>query len=249
MSFETDLAMPPQPLSRVRPKATVLASPEAITLRPKLAPLIAEIIARWADIEANTGSILSYMLSAEAAPTAAMFYAVRSSSAQMDMILAAGWAKLYDPELEIFEAVIQAARSAARKRNAIAHHVWGYTTDLPEALLLIEPEAYSDIFVAIQDVLKWPPGDRWDRGQIDASRTWVYRENDFLEIIAELRTVARCTTFLINYLHRSHAARDQIYSWLCNEPLIHAALSAIRKSRQPRRPPEPLNLQTQSELP
>lgn len=93
------------------------------------------IIARWADIEANVRTILSYVLRAEAAPVAAMLNAIVSASAQMDMIHAAGWAKLFDPELETFEAVIKIARAAARKRNAIAHHVWAYSDDLPEALV------------------------------------------------------------------------------------------------------------------
>jgi hypothetical protein len=220
-------------------RAVIMASPEAIALRPKLAPLIAQIIARWADIEANIGTILSFVLRAEAAPVAAMLYAVRSSSAQMDMILAAGWAKLFDPELEIFEAVIQTARAAAKKRNAIAHHIWGYTAELPEALLLMEPGAYSDMFVEIQDIFKSPSAG-WTPLEADRERTWVYRENDFQEIIAELKTVARCTTFLINYLEPKHAARDQMYSMLCSEQPIDAALKSIRKSRQPRpRPQQP----------
>jgi hypothetical protein len=239
MSFGADFVMPPQPLSRVRPKALVSASPEAIALRPKLAPLIAEIIARWADIEANIGTVLSYILRAEAAPTAAMLYAVRSSSAQMDMILAAGWAKLFDPQLEIFEAVIQTARIVAKKRNAIAHHVWGYAAELPEALLLIEPEAYSDMFVELQKVFE-SPDTGWTLLQTDNERTLVYREGDFNEVITELKTVARCTTFLINYLEPKHTARDLMYSMLCNEPLIDAAVLSIRKSRQPRpRPQQP----------
>jgi hypothetical protein len=125
MSFGADLAMAPQPLSRVRPNALVNASPEAIALRPKLAPLIAEIIARWADIEVNIGTILSYVLRTEAGPIAAMLHAIVSASAQMDMIHAAGSAKLFDPELEVFEAVIKIARAAAKKRNAVAHHIWG----------------------------------------------------------------------------------------------------------------------------
>jgi hypothetical protein len=237
------LDMPPQPLSRVRPKAIVMASPEAIELRPKLAPLIAEIIARWAYIEANIRTILSYILRAEAAPTAAMLYAVRSSSAQMDMIIAAGWAKLFDPKLEIFEAVIHTARSAGKKRNVIAHHVWGYTTELPEALLLVELEAYSDMFVELQKAFESPAAG-WPHLQTDKERTLVYRENDFHEVITKLKTVSRCTTYLINYLEPRYVARDRMYSMLCNEPLIGAALSSIRKTRTPRPKPQQPNPQT-----
>jgi hypothetical protein len=227
--------MPPQPLSRVRPNALIMASPDAIVRRPRLAPLIAEIIARWADIEANVGTILSYVLRAEAAPVAAMLNAIVSASAQMDMIHAAGWAKLFDPELETFEAVIKIARAAAKKRNTIAHHVWAYSDDLPEALLLIDPEAYSEMFVKLQDALSQPDAG-WTMLQADSERTMVYRENDLTQIIEELKTVARCTTFLINYLEPRHVARDRMYSMLCGEPLIGAALISIRKSRLPRPP-------------
>jgi hypothetical protein len=237
--------MSPQLLSRVRPKAIVMATPEAVALRPTLAPFIAEIIARWADIEANIGTILTYILRAEAAPSIAMLHAVRSSSAQMEMILAAGWVKLFDPELEMFEAVIQLARVASKKRNAIAHHVWAYARELPDALLLIEPEAYSDMFVELQRTFGGEePTAGWFPLETDKSRTLVYRNNDFLEIIAELKIVARSTTFLINYLEPRHAARDYMYRKLCNEPLIDAALISIRKSRLPRPRPQPPTPQT-----
>ncbi len=238
MSFGTDFDMAPQPLSRVRPRAAVMPSPDAIALRPKLAPLIAEIIARWADIEANIGTVLSYVLRTEAGPIAAMLHAIISASAQMDMIHAAGSAKLFDPELETFEAVIKIARAAAKKRNAIAHHIWGYTTELPDALLLIEPEAYSDMFVELQRAFEAQPTPGWVMVQADTDRTLVYRENDFHEIITELKVVARCTTFLINYLEPRHAARAQMYQKLCSEPLMDAALKSIRNSRQPRPAPQ-----------
>ncbi|MHC2837927.1 hypothetical protein [Bradyrhizobium diazoefficiens] len=113
-----------------------------------MAPFVAEIIVRWADIEANVGSILAFLLAAEAGPTIAMLQTVRSASAQMDMIVSAGKIKLIDPELEMFEAVVRLARSAARKRNNVAHHIWAFCDELPDALLLVEPVAYLDIFVA-----------------------------------------------------------------------------------------------------
>jgi hypothetical protein len=231
--------MSPQPLSRVKPRTKVLASPDAIILRPQLAPLIAEIIARWADIEANVGSILAYLLRAEAGPTVAMLGAIRSASAQMDMIAAAGARKLVDPELEVFEAVLKMARSAAYKRNRIAHHIWAHSEELPDALLLIEPAAYLDIFVAVSESMDEPSAEPNDpRFEPDESMITVYREGDFFRIIAELKIVAKCTTFLINYLVHQDEAKDRIYGWLFAEPLFETALKAIRKARPPI--PEPL---------
>ncbi len=225
--------MPPQPLSRVRPLAKVFASPEAIQRRPRLAPYIAEVIARWADIEANVGSILAFLLAAEAGPTIAMLQAVRSASAQMDMIEAAGKIKLIDPELEMFEAVVRLARSSARKRNNVAHHIWAYCDEMPEALLLIEPVAYLDIFVAVSEANRNPKFETLNQSRFepDNSRILVYRESDFTEIIEELKSIARRTTFLINYLHLENPGRDRMYSLLWNEPLIPSAVKAIRKNR------------------
>lgn len=235
----------PQPLSRVRPGASVAASPEAIELRPTLSPFIAEIIARWAYIEANIGTILSYILRTEAAPVTAMLHAINSASAQIDMIRAAGSAKLYDPALEAFEAVMKIAGTAAKKRHPIAHHVWAYSVELPDALLLIEPEAYTDMFVQLQEMRK-QPRTGWIILEADKTRTMVYRENDFRQIIEEFKSVSKCTTFLINYLEPNHAARDQMYRWLCSEPLIDAALISLRTHRQPRLGPQPPNPQTEN---
>jgi hypothetical protein len=229
--------MPPQPLSNVRSKphskVVVFTSPTAINVRPNLAPFIAEIIARWSDIEANICSILAYLLKIEAGPTLAMLQAVRSSSAQFDMIEAAAASKLHDPELEMFEAVIAIARKTATKRHHIAHHVWAHCDALPNALILVDPAAYLDIFVRLQKI-----DPRTDRIRPDdpvvqpnAKQCYVYRERDFTEIIEELKIVARCTTFLINYLHPQHSARARIYTWLCNEPSIQTVLKKIRASR------------------
>src|SRR5262245_10415661 len=118
--------MPPQPLSRVRPDAVVVAGPGPQTFdrRPAFAPYIAKIISQWSYNEANLCSILAYLLSAEAGPVIAMVQALRNSSAQLDLVKAASESKLYDPELEVAQAVIYLARKCATKRHLVAHHVW-----------------------------------------------------------------------------------------------------------------------------
>jgi hypothetical protein len=235
----------PQPLSKVHPTAKSLVTPDAIASRPKLSPLLAEIIARWADIEANLRTILSYVLRAEAAPIAAMLHLINSAHTQMEMILAAGRAKLIDPELETFEAVMKIAGAALKKRNPLVHHLWAYSNELSDALLLVTPEAYSDVFVRLQKARESQPTESIAL-EADRDRTMVYRESDFRQFIEELKTVARCTTFLINYLEPQHVARDQMYRLLSSEPLMAAALTSIRKSRQSRPMPQQPNPQTEN---
>src|SRR6267154_1718555 len=143
--------MPPQPLSKARPKAKALPAPETLYKnRPNLAPLAMAVIAHWAEIEAKTASMLAFILRAEAAPTMAMIQAINSASAQLDMIEAAGLVKLTDQQhLEIFRAVMRLARKAAKKRHPIAHHVWAFSMEMTDAILLVEPSAYQEMFVKL----------------------------------------------------------------------------------------------------
>ncbi|MBR0975578.1 hypothetical protein [Bradyrhizobium japonicum] len=233
-----DFAMP-QPLSRVRPKANVLSTPNAIVERPKLAPLALQVVARWAEIEMLSAALLGFLLHTEADPIMAMLQTVRSASAQMDMIAAAGAKKLTDPELETFEAVISMAKKAAHKRHPVAHHIWAYCEELPDAVLLIEPAASLQTFVEISKSLHRT--STLDAGnplfEADKRRIMVYREKDFLDILSEMKTVSNCIGHTINLLHGHHPVPHQIYGLLYNEPSFVDAVLAIRKHRP--QPPEP----------
>ncbi|HTB03303.1 MAG TPA: hypothetical protein VK804_22765 [Bradyrhizobium sp.] len=215
-------------------------------MRPKLAPFIAEIIARWASLEMVTSIILGHVLQTDAAPITAMLHAINSASARIDMMEAAGAAKLFDPELELFQAFMKIIRSAARKRNPIAHHIWGYTEELPEALLLIEPEAQLDVSVRAQNALRGFSTETHLVLQPDRDRVLVYREGDFIQITEEQKTISKSAFLLVLYLERA-SFHDQIYPQLCAEPLIDAALKSIRKSRQPRSRPQQPDPQTPNE--
>ena len=241
-SLTVAFAMAPQPLSRVHPTANVRLSDDAISQRPKLSRFIPEIIARWTGIEIQLAATLSGFLRAEAAPVTAMLHAINSISTQMDMILAAGSSKLYDPELEALEAVVKIAKAAAKKRNRIVHHVWGLASELPDALLLVDPEACTEKYIKAQEAARsGQPAPEVNREQV-----MVYREKDFIEILQELDNVRSSLTLLNQYLEPGHRLRDRVYGLLCGAPLMDAALKSIRNSRQARPRPEPPSTQTGS---
>ena len=65
------------------------------------------------------------------------------------MIRAAGKARLQDPELELFEAIVNIAdRIGSKKRNPLVHDTWGWSDELPDALLRIEVAAEVEVFLA-----------------------------------------------------------------------------------------------------
>ena len=219
--------MPPQPLSQVRSKAIVHVGPQAVELRPDLAPFIAQIIALWADVEASVCAIMTRLLSAEARPTTAMLSVIRSASTQFDMVEAAAIGKLVNPSLEMLLAVLSTVRRAAKIRNRIAHHVWAHCDDLPDALILIEPEAFLEIFVRLEEaeVFSLSPDD--PRVQPDRSRSFVFRQKDFKEIVEELKNVWFCSYQVRHLARPRHPRRDEIFALLSKEPAIEAALRRI----------------------
>jgi hypothetical protein len=224
--------MPPHPLSQVRSNARVIAGPGSQTFdhRAALAPFITKIVAEWSYIEANICTILTYLLKAEAGPVMAMMQAIRSSSIQFDLVEAAASNKLFDPALESFEAVLAIARRAASKRHKIAHHLWAYCDELQDAVILVEPSAYRDLFVKAATEenhtgswLLYPA----------VTDCFVYREKEFQEILDEIETVSRSVTLFSNYLLLSQGSsiRDNTYRMLCSAPEIQTALSKIRANR------------------
>jgi hypothetical protein len=222
--------MPPQPLSKVRPKAKALPGAETLYKnRPNLAPLAMAVIAHWAEIEAKTASMLAFILRAEAAPTMAMIQVINSASAQLNMIEAAGLVKLTDQQhLEIFRAVMRLARKAANKRHPIAHHVWAFSMEMADAILLVEPSAYQEMFV------KLSTSDEPIIGSLDNKRAMVYRERDFLEIIEEMKTVARCIDLATWILNGRDPVSPKTYKLLFAEPLFQEAVLWTKKERPPR---------------
>ena len=217
--------MPPHPLSQVRSDAHVIAGPGSQTFdrRPALTPYIAKIIAEWWYNEANFCTLLTYFLSAEAGPVMAMMQALRSSSAQFDMIEAAASNKLYDPELEAFEAVMKIVRRAASKRNKIAHHLWAYCDELQDAVILVEPSAYHELFV--KAATRSNPAGTWLLYP-NVRNCLVYREKELQEVLAELEVVSKSITFLANYLMlpTGSSIRNNTYKMLCNAPEISDSL-------------------------
>jgi hypothetical protein len=130
----------PQPLSKVRAKATVSLHFEHSANKPELTVLVAGIVARWAWIEHDLNILLLHILRAEAKPALAMFSILTNPRLQMNAVNAAAEAVLSYDQSEIFAAAMLAVDSVQLDRNRLAHWVWGTSPELPDCLLLVNPE-------------------------------------------------------------------------------------------------------------
>jgi hypothetical protein len=235
--FSSERSMPQQPLSRVRPTARVLDSPQAFERRPELTTLLGVAIGTWAEVEARMIGILSAFLGGSSDVATAMVQVPRSASLQFDMIRAAGKARLKDPELELFEAIMNIAdRIGTKKRNPLVHDIWGWSDELPDALLRIEVSAAIEVMLNIERTLEeranLPIQEAFNHPSLkfNPDRVWVYRKQDFQEIIEEMNKLRLYITAM-HHFRPGSVTRDSISQLLNTEHLLQDELARVRLAR------------------
>jgi hypothetical protein len=223
--------MPIQPLSKVLPQRTGMLDLhimplETMTQRPELGVLIAETIAVWAQVECALGIILAVILETEAQTALAMFSSLTSSSNQMTVVSSAAKAKLNEADEELFSAIMMLVRSAAKDRHKYAHWCWAFTTALPEALLLIEPDKQATWFANIL-------GYHDTLAKIDHDDIFVLRLPDATETVERVRSVKNWLGRLLGvFVQKDRGTRAELRQTLSSEPPILEALDRLRKARK-----------------
>jgi hypothetical protein len=162
-----------QPLSRVRPDLVNIAFGVDNTLsrEPKIATLIMECIAKWADSESLLGFMLAVLLKADADGVLALYSSVENRAAQLRMITAAARSKLPADQFALFEALmVKKIRPAMRERDKFAHWCWGFLPEVSGLLLLMEPNEKTVIHAGHYD----PPRPI----KFDKAKIFVIKEED-----------------------------------------------------------------------
>jgi hypothetical protein len=131
--------MPPQPLSKIKSDASVILGPEALSGYPHLASFVMQVIAIWAHIEGNLASMLTNCLRSDIATGAAMYQALISADAKRAALNAVAQSYLSESDFRIFQAVMKVVKPSRDRRNDFAHHIWAFSPEVPDALLLMHP--------------------------------------------------------------------------------------------------------------
>jgi hypothetical protein len=105
-----------------------------------LAVIVANILARWSTIEHHVSLLLLHVLGAEAKPALAMFSVLTTDRLQTSALMAAAKAKLTEDEFAVFKAALGALDCIKNDRHRLAHWLWGTCPELPDHLLLVNPE-------------------------------------------------------------------------------------------------------------
>lgn len=123
------------------PGATFRYGPTTFDARPQLTRYVASVVASGALIESHWAGVLAEISRADPRAALAMLRQHKSTDAQIRMILAVGKLRLPPVTLALMKAVIDVAKPAREVRNRFCHEIWGWSDDLPDALLLIPQDA------------------------------------------------------------------------------------------------------------
>lgn len=147
----------PQPLSRVNPNATIIianAGHRPLAERPQLAILVGEAINSWSNVESFLLRLFVRLFGGNGAMAAKIYLALEIQSAKTIALLEAVNAVPDEKIQALIKAVIAISKTNQKFRDKLAHHVWGVSPQLPDALLLADPKTfviegsnYEDVFV------------------------------------------------------------------------------------------------------
>jgi hypothetical protein len=224
-----------QPLSRVHPTATAHFKQFDLSIRPKIAEGIAQCITAWTEVELQMGHLLAILLETTASTAMSMYLSVDAASAQAAILTAAAESVMTEDEFEVFAALMTTVRAAHKHRNKFAHWHWGYSDEITDGLLLIEPKYRlrhtSEWWSRYMRTGRFDEDDRlYDREQI-----MVVKPDDLARSLREIRGAVR----LLRLLHRVFLVKNagdpavretsaELLRQLSDEPPIREALLRSR---------------------
>ncbi len=192
----------PQPLSRIKPNASVYignVGDYPLRRHPDLAVLAMECIRSWSDVENFMLHLYVELMGGNASLIAKTYLNLRGASNKQQLLVAAAEASLDDKLKPLFKAIFSRISTHEKDRDKIAHWTWGDSPQLPDALLLMDPRAKLE-------------------GPLNMDQIFVYREGDFLRIIAQNEKLAGAG-MAFEWILSGHPANrgDAIFQQLCKE--------------------------------
>ena len=199
----------PQRLSNVKPNAKgimfdKLAGPGRN--RPELAQLAAQVISEWSLLDTYFSGLFVAMLGANPRPGAAVYANFTATLTQAQAMRTVGKLTLDAVLYDMLDTLLTLYKSRGTERNRVGHWVWGYTPDLPDKALLVEPSHFS---VYHADFITWETAVMRDTNSqlkqpgIRLEHVWVYGQKDFADISERIQRLIELTGRFRN-LVRAH---------------------------------------------
>jgi hypothetical protein len=155
---------------------------------PELGLLAMDVIASYAILETFLASVFVELLGTTPDHAAAIYLALDSQSIKNTALRAVAATTLTELEQLYLEALFSVIKSAGKLRHKLAHWAWGFSPDLPNAVLLGDPRALGKFNLGISkftttpehvDAVKWL--------QFPRDSVLVYCKADFEDALKSIR--------------------------------------------------------------
>lgn len=215
----------------MRPNASIAVGPDYISEAPDFAKATAGVIAFWAHNDGNLAAILSFMLKTDIRTAVAMYQAITSAEGKRAALLAAADNAREEWEAILLRAVLKANSGSRNQRNEFAHGIWGHSTDIPDAILLMDTRVVMDKNVSHRQAEEDGNGQRIIAPKgFDASKIMVYRQKDFDQALAD----AEASYIRLVYYYYLAGFRDErARKGLLNDPLVSQAAQKLCLDKTP----------------
>jgi hypothetical protein len=231
----------PKKLSDVCPDTSeAVFAKRAIAQNLELSAHLALVTNAWTSLEMELGKGLANFLHLQPEVALAIYSAVHNIRARQDILKKAARSHLTNEmEQKVFDELITIQHQVYQDRVKLEHGLWGYTSDIPDALLRIHPQDALEHHLAedkyFTDRKPLIPSPMLGTELID-----VFYKEDFVAFIERMEAVE--LLFLsFRYWRDDHFSltRPRWHARLCEEPRIRSLLSptleAQRSNRQQQR--------------
>lgn len=227
--------MPAQPLSSVNPKANHGFGTTTFKEYPNLAIYVAKVISFGSVMEHKWAAIFAHAMKSDLEAAMTIYKGLSGSASRLSILRGLAGLRLSVEDYELMEAVYVATRYAQRLRNDFAHHLWGYSPEIKDALLLIDPTYYP----ALDATAGIIEGQTFDK-----SKMYVYRERDLEEAVNEVHLGMLCVVeFVQSVIAADETWRNQARVKLLQRHPVAQALDNLRKKKSKQCSP-PQNAET-----
>lgn len=243
--------MPMQPLSNVSRHADYRFGRVDLGTKPKIAKAVARCVACWGEVDLQFATFLTQMVHGNVEITVAMYSSITSAVQKATVLRTAAEWTLDKYDLELFSALMSLAAPIEKRRNRLAHWIWGRSPKIGNALLLVDPKtllAHGAFLTSRIDQsgiakLGYLKSARKKAGvyahelKLDRRNIFVVKESDVLEIYRDITDIeakvrAFCGMLMMDAYPDLASVRAQLHTRLCKTPDVAKAILRIRRGQK-----------------
>jgi len=234
----------PHKLSNVKANAQASFSLGEPEKNPEMAARILNVMSSFGRLDGEIGLVFARLLDTQAHLGIAIYNQLVSTHLQDAALKAVAPFVLEEHQLDLLMGLVDLGRGHKDIRNDIAHGIWGYSQDLPKALLLINPKTANQLRGIMATV--------WERQKVAPASIatiepvlmktlqrpiqediWVFREKDTNNLAAEVQAVYELWDSFAHYRWpNDQQSGDEAHRRLLAHSTLRSTVNDRRRGRE-----------------